>query len=52
MVLQFHMLPNPIPTDQFVNGYSFNTVRKKKKEERRRRIGTRGLPLWENRERI
>ena len=26
MVLQFHMLPNPIPTDQFVNGYSFNTV--------------------------
>ena len=26
LVLQFHMLPNPIPTDQFVNGYSFNTV--------------------------
>ena len=30
MVLQFHMLPNPIPTDQLVNGYSFNTVSEKR----------------------
>ena len=26
MVLQFHLLPNPIPLDQFINGYSFNTL--------------------------
>ena len=26
MVLQYHLLPNPIPSDQFLNGYSFNTL--------------------------